>query len=200
MPKVWRGLTGTFRERRKLRELPLPATSEWYLLWAPAGFGGTVTRAREMQLIIREYDKNAIVWYPLHPETVGNRTYMKAVFAGYMFVHCKWQPEIDDALKEHAPCPVKFVPDEDTLQPRKVQDIHIEEVKNVVREMEAHPERFTEIGMLQRGENVKINKKQFLGAVGVFHSFLGKNRAIVEVPMFHRNVPVVFHLRDLKPV
>lgn len=200
MPKIWRGLTGTFREKKNLRNLKLPDKQLWYMLWAPAGFGGTITRAKEVQEVLKLLDPEAIAWYPLIPQQVGNRTYMKAVYAGYMFVFCKWAPEMDDLLKEYAPAQVMFLKDEDTLAPLPIRNEDIEIVKAVVTELEAHPEKLLDIEGLIPGESVEIVKKQFLGSIGKIQTFLEKNRVIVEMSMFQRTVPVVFNRKDLKPV
>ncbi len=171
----------------------------WYLLWAPAGFGGTTIRIVQVQGIVREFDNKSIVWYPLRPEKVGDRTYLKALYPGYMFVKCIWSPGLEDLLVERLPTYALFLKDPDTEYPQTVSDHDILQVEQMLAEVLKQPEAFRP-DHVKIDSDVKILKRAFYGQVGVVRSFTPTGKVVVELPMFGRTVPVSFEGRDLQPL
>lgn len=170
----------------------------WYLLWAPAGLGGTTARLVELQAVIHEHDKDAIVWYPIRPETINGRTYMKALYAGYIFVKCLWNSMMEDTLAERVPAYLTFLKDSESKEPLIVADGDIAEVEKVLEEILKQPETFLQRSGLKIGDDVKILKKAFFGQIGKILSILPKQKVAVELEMFGRSVPVSFDPRDLQ--
>lgn len=176
----------------------VPDIRNWYVLWAPAGFGGTTGRVAEIQSILRGLDPDAIAWYPLRPEVIDGKTYMKALYAGYMFICCKWSPGMEDALVERLPVFAVFLKHVETLAPLSVPEWDIDRVKQVVEEVTKVPEKYVQVKGFKPGDSVKILKRSFFGLIGQIHSFDIKSRVVVDIPMFSRVVPVTFELRDLE--
>lgn len=173
-------------------------TRKWYLLWAPAGVGGTTRRIVEIQQAIGRFDPAAVVWYPLRPEVVNGRTYMKALYAGYIFVSCIWTPMIEDELEDKVPTYLIFLKDVETMAPVVVAEGDMSEVRKVVDEIIRSPETFLQATGLKIDDEVKISKKAFRGKVGVVRAFLPKGRVVVELQMFGRQIPVAFESKDLQ--
>lgn len=171
----------------------------WYLLWAPAGFGGTTARITQVQEIVREFDKEGLVWYPLRQEVISGRTYMKALYPGYMMIRCQWSQGLEDMLVERLPAYALFLKDVDTLAPIPVAEGDIIEVNKVLDELLNNPELFVNSN-LKIGMDVKVLKRSFYGQIGKVAGFLPRGRVNVELSLFGRTVPVSFEARDLQPL
>ena len=185
-------------ETESILETALDTERRWYLLWAPTGFGGTTNRVKDVERVLRKFDAEAVAWYPMQPELIEGKTLMKAVYAGYMFTYCIWNPSMEDSLIERLPVYVEFLKDDETLTPFFVPTDEIEAVKKAVTEMASQPQEAIEVKGFRVGDDVRILKRSFFGQVGQIQAFLSKNRVVIELPMFSRLVPVTFEIKDLQ--
>lgn len=172
----------------------------WYILWAPAGFGRTTSVIESIQNCLRLTDGEAIVWYPIQVESFGGTYTAKPIYPGYMFVHCTWTSDLDKTVSNACPAGAFFLKDSVSRLPKIISPDTITEVKTFVSEVLRNPEMFLSVEGLAVGTKVEVLKRSFFGLTGTLRAFLPRNRALVEIVMFQREVLTALRLDDLRVI